>query len=121
MSDTKSGPGSDKYLDADVDKYFYYLNMITENVRNGYNLMVLKYCDLSLPLIPSLIENTKRFSGEFDITTIPAIELGAKIWSHQGRRDKIDDLARLVSSHPELSPWQVHIDRAYDRLSEEEK
>ena len=120
MPDTKSDPGSEKCLDFDVDKYFYYVNMITENVRNGYNLMVLKYCELSLPLVPALIENAKRFSGEFDITTIPAIELGARIWSYQGRRDKIDELARLVSAHPELSPWQVHIDRAYDRLSEEE-
>lgn len=121
MSDMKSDSGNEKRLDAVVDKYFYYLNMITENIRNGYNLMVLKYCELSLPLVPSLIENTKRFSGEFDITSIPAIELGARIWSHQGRRDKIDELQRLVSSHPELSPWQVHIDRAYDRLSEEDE
>ena len=121
MTDTKPGGGNDKRLDGDVDKYYYYLNMITENVRNGYNFMVAKYCDLSLPLIPSLIENTKRSSGEFDVTTIPALELGAKIWSYQGRRDKIDELARLVSSHPELSPWQIHIDRAYDVLCEAEK
>jgi hypothetical protein len=121
VSDIQSEAGSEKRLDADVDKYFYYLNMITENVRNGYNFMVVKYCELSLPLIPSLIENTKRYSGEFDITNIPAIELGAKIWSYQGRRDKIDELARLISSYPELSPWQVHIDRAYDRLMEEEQ
>jgi len=120
MSDTKSHPGDDERLSAEVDKYFYYLNMITENVRNGYNLMALKYCELSLPLIPSLIDNTKRSSGEFDIASIPAIELGARIWSHQGRRDKINELSRLVSSHTELSPWQIHIDRAYDRLIEEE-
>lgn len=121
MTDTKSGGKSENRLDGDVDKYYYYLNMITENVRNGYNLMVVKYCDLSLPLIHSLIEYTKRTSGEFDITTIPAIELGARIWSRQGRRDKIDELARLVSAHPELSPWHIHIDRAYAILSEEEK
>jgi hypothetical protein len=121
MTDTKPGDGTEMRLDGDVDKYYYYLNMITENVRNGYNLMVVKYCGLSLPLIPSLIENTKRSSGEFDVTNIPAIELGAKIWSYHGRRDKIDELARLVSAHPELSPWQIHIDRAYDVLSEAEK
>ena len=121
MTDMKPDTGTEKCLDADVDKYFYYLNMITENVRNGYNIMVLKYCELSLPLIPSLIENTLRHSDEFDITSIPVIELGAKIWSFQGRRDKIDELARLISSRPELSPWQIHIDRAYERLSEEEK
>ena len=105
-------------LAADVDKYYYYLNLITENVRNGYNYMVLKYCGLSLPLIPSLIEKSRLDFGEFDITSIPAIELGAKIWSYQGRRDKIDELASLVSSHPELAPWQIHIDLAYKRLAE---
>ena len=107
-------------LAADVDKYYYYLNLITENVRNGYNDMVLKYCALSLPLIPSLIEKAKLDFGEFDISTLPAIELGAKIWSYQGRRDKIDELASLVSSHPELAPWQIHIDLAYNRLSQSE-
>ncbi|MEW6144618.1 MAG: hypothetical protein AB1598_06315 [Thermodesulfobacteriota bacterium] len=121
MTETKPGAGSEKSLEADVDKYYYYVNMITENVRNGYNFMVVKYCDLSLPLIPSLIEYTKRFSGEFDVTTVPAIELGARIWSHQGRRDKIDELASLVSAHPELSPWQLHIDRAYETLRETEE
>src|SRR3546814_2048463 len=50
------------------------LNLITENVRNGYNFMVVKYCDLSLPLIPSLIKKTKFDFGEFDVTTLPAIE-----------------------------------------------
>jgi len=106
---------------AAVDKYYYYLNMITENVRNGYDLMVLKYCELSLPLIPQLIEAAKRDSGEFDLTTIPAIELGARLWSRQGRKDKIDELSRLVSAYPELSPWRIHIDRARDTLSELEK
>ncbi|HML96755.1 MAG TPA: hypothetical protein PKC29_15150 [Thermodesulfobacteriota bacterium] len=107
-------------LAADVDKYYYYLNLITENVRNGYNFMVVKFCDLSLPLIPSLIEKSKLDFGEFDITNLPAIELGAKIWSFQGRRDKIDELAALVSKYPELAPWQIHIDLAYERLPEHE-
>ena len=112
---------SDQSTRAAVDKYYYYVNMITENVRNGYDPMVLKYCDLSLPLIPILIEAAKEDSGEFDVSTIPAIELGAKLWSRQGRKDKIDELARLVSAYPDLSPWQVHIDRAYDTLRELEK
>ena len=101
-----------------VDKYYYYLNLITENVRNGYDIMVLKYCGLSLPLIPPLIEITKEDYGEFDLITIPAIELGARLWSRQGRKDKIDELARLVSAYPELAPWQVHIDRACETLHE---
>jgi hypothetical protein len=104
--------------DPGLDKYYYYLNMITENVRNGYNYMVLKYCDLSLPLVPLLIEETKKNFGEFDITSIPAIELGAKIWSHQGNEAKIKELESLVNSRPELAPWKIHIARAYERLRE---
>ena len=100
----------------DLDKYYYYLNMITENVRNGYNYMVLMYCDKSLPLIPLLIEETKKNFGEFDITTIPAIELGAKLWSYQGNEAKIKELERLIGAHPELTPWNIHIERAYQRL-----
>lgn len=104
---------------TDLDKYYYYLNMITENVRNGYDEMVMKYCEMSLPLVPILIDETKKSSGEFDIITIPAIELGAKLWSLHGNEEKIKELEVLVSSHDELSRWKIHIDRAFDRLKEE--
>ena len=103
---------------TELDKYYYYLNMITENVRNGYDEMVLRYCDMSLPLVPVLIEETKKSSGEFDVITIPAIELGAKLWSLDGNEEKIKELEHLVGSYPELTPWKIHIDRALDRLSE---
>ena len=104
-------------LQADIDRYYYYLNMITENVRNGYNNMVIKYCELSLPLIPLLIEKTKKDFGEFDITTLPAIELGAKLWSYQGNLEKIKEIEKLIDTHPELEPWRIHLERAYERLN----
>ena len=107
-----------KPMQSDIDRYYYYLNMITENVRNGYNYMVLKYCNLSLPLIPLLIEQNKKDFGEFDITTLPAIELGAKLWSYQGNVEKIKEIEELINSYPELKPWQIHLDRAYKRLEE---
>ncbi len=100
----------------DLDKYYYYLNMITENVRNGYDDMVLKYCDMSLPLVPLLIEETIKNYGEFDIHTIPSIELGARLWSYQGNEEKIKELERLVDAHEELTPWKIHIERAYENL-----
>ena len=109
-----------KTMQSDVDRYYYYLNMITENVRNGYNYMVLKYCNLSLPLIPILIEQNKKEFGEFDITTLPAIELGAKLWSYQGNEEKLKEIEELIKSYPELEPWQIHLDRAYERLYSEE-
>ncbi len=116
MTDPESNK---KILQNDIDRYYYYLNMITENVRNGYNYMVLKYCDLSLPLIPLLIEQSKKDAGEFDITTLPAIELGARLWSYQGNTEKIQEIERLIESYPELEPWRIHLDRAYEKLSSE--
>jgi len=106
-------------IQSDIDRYYYYLNMITENVRNGYNYMVLKYCNLSLPLIPLLIEQNKKDFGEFDITTLPAIELGARLWSYQGDLEKIKKIESLINSYPELEPWRIHLDRAYERLNAE--
>ncbi len=116
MTDPESNK---KILQSDIDRYYYYLNMITENVRNGYNYMVLKYCDLSLPLIPLLIEQNKKDAGEFDITTIPAIELGARLWSHQGNAEKIKEIASIIEKHPELEPWRIHLERAYENLRSE--
>ncbi|MEE8299649.1 MAG: hypothetical protein V3R67_09765, partial [Thermodesulfobacteriota bacterium] len=101
----------------DIDRYYYYLNMITENVRNGYNNMVIKYCELSLPLIPLLIEKTKKDFGEFDISSIPAIELGAKLWSYQHNLEKIKEIEKLIDTHSELEPWRIHLVRAYERLN----
>ncbi len=101
----------------DVDCYYYYLNMITENVRNGYNYMVIKYCDLSLPLIPKLIEKTKKQASEFDVSSIPAIELGAKLWSHQGNKERVREIEKLIDSYPELESWRIHVERAYETLS----
>jgi len=108
-------------LQSDIDRYYYYLNMITENVRNGYNYMVLKYCNLSLPLIPVLIDKAKKDFGVFDITTLPAIELGAKLWSYQGNLEKIKEIENLINTHPELEPWRIYLERAYERLSSEEE
>jgi len=82
--------------------------------------MVIKYCNLSLPLIPLLIEQNKIEAGEFDITTLPAIELGAKLWSYQGNVEKIKEIEALINAHSELEPWRIHLDRAYERLNSEE-
>ncbi len=117
MSNPKT---SQKTVETDIDRYYYYLNMITENVRNGYNEIVLKYCGLSLPLIPLLIKKNIEDFGEFDITTLPAIELGAKLWSYQGNVEKIRKIESLIESHPELEPWQIHLDRAQERLNAQE-
>lgn len=110
-----------KPMQSDIDRYYYYLNMITENVRNGYNYMVLKYCNLSLPLIPLLIEQNKKDFGEFDITTLPAIELGAMLWSYQGNIEKIKEIEELINKYPELEPWRVHLERAYERIESEQE
>lgn len=110
-----------KIMQSDIDRYYYYLNMITENVRNGYNFMVLKYCNLSLPLIPKLIEQNIRDFGEFDITTLPAIELGAMLWSDQGNLAKIKEIENLINTYPQLEPWRIHLERAYERLNSEEQ
>jgi len=104
-------------LRSDIDNYYYYLNMITENVRNGYDDIVLKYCELSLPLIPPLIEKAKKDFGKFDINTIPAIELGAKLWSYQENLKKIKEIEVLIDTYPELEPWRIHLERAYERLN----
>jgi hypothetical protein len=106
---------------SDIDRYYYYLNMITENVRNGYNYMVIKYCNLSLPLIPLLIEQNKKDVGEFDITTLPAIELGTKLWSYQGNLEKIKEIEALIDTYSELEPWRIHLERAYERLNSSEE
>ncbi len=106
---------------SDIDTYYYYLNMITEYVRNRYDDRVLHYCELSLPLIPALIEHEISHTGEFDISTIPAIELGARLWALSGNEQKLNELQHLVASHPELAPWQLHIDKAFELLEEVEK
>ena len=118
MSEKSPDTEHEDKLSADTDRYYYYQTLITENIRNGYDFMVLKYCRLSIPLIPSLIEREIAVTGEFEIRTMPAIELGAKLWSRAGEEDKVLELKALVESYPELESWNIHIERAISYLKE---
>jgi len=59
--------------------------------------------------------------GVFEIRTMPAIELGAKLWSRAGNEDKVHELKALVDSYPELEGWKIHIERAMNYLKELKK
>ncbi len=96
-----------------VGNYFFLLNKILEHKKNKDFKGMLKYCQMSLPLIESLIIETKRLYKKFDIVSIPAIEIGSTFWAIYGAEGQLDNIKEIVYYFPELEPWKEEIDTAY--------
>jgi hypothetical protein len=95
-----------------VDTYYELLNQIIEDKKSKeYKKMLLK-CEMSLSLIEPLIIETKREFGKFDLTSIPAIEIGANFWSVLNGDKNLTILDEIIDFFPELKPWKETAEKA---------
>jgi len=96
-----------------ADAYFDLLNQIEESrKRQDFNKMLM-YCQMSLPLLEPLIEQTKKEFSVFDIRTIPAIEIGSIFWAIYGAEGQLLNIKEVVEYFPELEPWKKTIKKAF--------
>lgn len=96
-----------------VDTYYKLLNNILWHKKSkDYKKMLLE-CEMSLSLIEPLIIDTKREFGKFDLTSIPAIEIGSNFWAVLKDDKNLNILKELVGFFPELSAWKESIDKAF--------
>lgn len=84
------------------DQYFSLLEQIQKLERKGKYKKMLKLCRRSLPLIPTWIRRQKAEIGRFDLTSIPAIELGCQYWPAMGLVEPLEDLRELVNTNNPL-------------------
>jgi len=96
-----------------VDRYFDLIERIHGGKGKQDFRQLLSLCEESLHLIPALVAEEKRQYGEFNIASIPAIEVGLKYWAALGDVGKIQTVERMIDSLPELEPWEEEVRAAY--------
>jgi hypothetical protein len=104
-----------KSAKADLDRYFALLAQIKDwQAERRYDRM-LDACASSLPLLPSLVREWKREYGKFEISSIPAVEVGCRYWAALNDTDHLQLVARTLSQVPELEAgWAGVLQSAYD-------
>lgn len=99
---------------SDVQTYFGLLDRIRSRQAAHDYLSMLECCAQSLPLLPSLVSDTKRQFGAFDICSIPAIEVGCRYWAALQDGAKLRKVAEVVKRVPTLKEgWGDIVDDAF--------
>jgi hypothetical protein len=90
-----------KYSAAN-DTYYSLLSHIQDwQAKKQYEKM-LECCEKSLPLLEKFVSNVKKEFGSFDISSIPAIEVGCRYWAALCDKDKLEKVRKILSSVKEL-------------------
>ena len=98
----------------DVQTYFGLLDRIRATQSRRDYARMLECCALSLPLLPSLVSDTKRQFGAFDICSIPAIEVGCRYWAALQDGAALRQVAEVVNQVPVLKDgWRKLVDAAF--------
>jgi hypothetical protein len=88
-----------------VNRYFELSTKIDEARRDGDFHAAIAAVRESLPLLPTLVRNTKREFGRFDINRSIAVETGSTLLAVMGDRAGIHELRATLQSLPELKEW----------------
>ena len=79
---------------------------------------MLNCCKESLPLLPNLVQTTIAKYGNFDLSSIPAIEIGCQYWSVMGDKASLEAVRKIVTEVPEIKRgWQEKVNWALDRAT----
>ena len=103
-----------------MDKYFELLQHILNWQSKRHYGKMLECCARSLPLLPALIAGHKREYGRFDISSIPAIEVGCRYWAAMNDTEALQSVEKSIRTVPELlEGWASVVRAAFDdeRLS----
>ena len=110
---TRPRTASTKKTTERVDRYFDLIERIRGGKGKRDFRQLLRFCEESLNLIPALVDEEKREYGEFNIASIPAIEIGLKYWAAIGDLGRIQTVERMIDNLPELDPWEEEVCAAY--------
>lgn len=88
-----------------TNTYFLLLGKFKEAVRAKNYQEALKWAKKSLPKIPNFIAEIKRSYGRFDISSIPALEVGGTLMAVLGDYNGIAEIRKTVEGLPELQRW----------------
>ena len=100
---------------SDSDRYFALLGAIQDwQAKKQYDRM-LRCCAESLPLLPSLVRDWKREYGAFEISSIPAIEVGCRYWAALNDITALASVESTIAKVPELMEgWAEFVKASYE-------
>ena len=112
-----AGSSGPERSSLDTATYFALVDSIrTWQSKREYHQM-LECCAQSLPLLPSLVRDCRRQYGAFDISSIPAIEVGCRYWAALGDCDNLRQVAEAVDQVAILKEeWGDVVQTAYSDM-----
>ena len=97
-----------------VQTYFGLIDMIRATQTTRDYARMLECCAQSLPLLPSLVLDTKKQFGAFDISSIPAIEVGCRYWAALQDGARLQQVDEVVNRVPALKDgWREVAEAAF--------
>lgn len=91
---------------AKTDEYYKLLGLLQESLAKRDFQNAAEIALRSLDLIPSLVRESKREYGSFDLSSIPALERGGTALALQGDLDGLQRMLQAVQSSQELREWK---------------
>lgn len=100
---------------TDVDKYYALLGSIQDSQTKRQFKRMLDCCAQSLPLLCSLVQQCKNEYGRFDLSSIPAIEVGCRYWAALNDTNSLRLVAENIARIPELQRgWRSVVESAFE-------
>jgi hypothetical protein len=99
---------------GDASRYYALLESLLDWQAKHQYARMLDYCAQSLPLLPALVADCRRQYGSFDLSSIPAIEIGCRYWAALGDTESLDAVSTAVQGVPAIkSGWSDVVKSAY--------
>ena len=93
-------------IDQQVQAYFELLVCINDAKKENDMDKVFMFSQMSLGHIDALITDTKKYTGNFDIVEIPALDEGFMIALVRGLKGQMQNFKEVVAYYDELKPWK---------------
>lgn len=96
---------SDSKDEKTTSDYFGTMGNMQEAVsKRDYERAARLACE-NLRQVPAFVRSTKRSYGSFDISSVPALEVGGTLLALVGDDEGLAELRRIVTSNRDLDPW----------------
>lgn len=97
------------------DEYFSLLGQVQDWQAKKQYTKMLDCCKKSLPLLKKFVENQKKQFGSFDISSIPAIEIGCRYWAALNDDESLNSVKDTITEIPELNEgWSEFVAASFE-------
>jgi hypothetical protein len=93
-----------------TEAYFGTMCDLREAISKRDYVRAARLARENLQYIPAFVRSTKRSFGSFDITSIPALEVGGTMLALVGDDEGLDEMRRIVASSRALEPWAYEVE-----------